>query len=245
MAVLTRLLAIVATAASPALAQGDVVPAQAEPEQHESATQVFPIHLHLVNTEDGAVVSDDWIEAQVANANRVFSDAGVRFAIHEKSDLDPRHADLVTRRDRHRLGAYLGGNAVHWFVVRSLADVDEPGRIRRGVHWRPRGFGAGKHFVVVSSIAGPEVLAHELGHFFGNRIHPRDAVGNIMSYEKGPGLGAFDEAQITRVQRSAQRFLETGELISLDTDCAEAAPRDTNATEEAPDRCSDDEPSSE
>src|SRR5690606_10281460 len=101
---------------------------------------------------------------------------------------------------------------IDWFVVSSLRDVDDPSRYRQGVHWRPRGVGApdGAHFVITSSIAGPTVLAHELGHYFGNGH--TDVPGNITSYERGEGPPFFDGDQVRRIHARLRGFLDAGEL---------------------------------
>lgn len=175
----------------------------------------LPVHVSVVHADGVAVADADWLESQLRTANEIFAGSGIVFQVTAQTELAERHADIVTRRDRHRLGAYLGPDVIHMFVVRTLYDVDEPGRERRGVHWRPRGYGAGKHFVIVSRIAGPKVLAHELGHFFGNRRHPPNVRGNIMSYEQGPGPARFDSDQRDRIARTLRRFLRTGELVPL------------------------------
>ncbi len=126
------------------------------------------------------------------------------------------HARLENRRDRHALGRRQHPQRIDVFVVRSLRDVDEPERMRQGVHWRPRGdeFDARAHFVIVSSIAGPTVLAHELGHYFGNGHS--DVPGNIMSYERGDVPPFFDDAQRARIRFSLRRFLAREELVPAD-----------------------------
>ena len=127
------------------------------------------------------------------------------------------HAELETRADRHALARFMRPRAINWFVVASLRDVDEPSRFRQGVHWRPRLRGApgGAHFVIVSAIAGPTVLAHELGHFFGN---PHSTVpGNLMSYDRGEGPPVLDAVQRQRIAARAREMLASGELTDRST----------------------------
>jgi len=193
---------------------GHVALAERAPRTEFRAT--FPIAAFVAEVEVDAVVSDQWIEAQLATTNRIFAPVGLSFRLAERHALEERHARLETRRDRHALGAHLHEGVINWFVVLSLRDVDEPERYRRGVHWRPRGL-PGRHFVVVSSIAGERVLAHELGHFFGNRTHP-EVAGNIMSYLGSEAEPSFDGAQTTKIRRFARRFVESGELVTLDDD---------------------------
>ncbi|MCZ7678805.1 MAG: M10 family metallopeptidase domain-containing protein [Sandaracinaceae bacterium] len=170
-------------------------------------------------TADGAgaeVVDRAWIDAQVENANTIFRPHGVSFRVARRARMDARHARLESRADRHALGGLLTERVIDCFIVLSLRDVDEPSRYRQGVHWRPRGeaYPAGAHFVIVSSIAGPTVLAHELGHYFGNGHS--DVPGNIMSYERGDVPPFFDDAQAARIRSSARRFLRRGELVAAD-----------------------------
>jgi len=82
--------------------------------------------------------------------------------------------------------------------------------MRRGVHWHSQ-LHEGRHFVIISSIAGPNVLAHELGHYLGNPAHS-DVAGNLMSYTPGEGLPVLDEKQQKRLGRSIRSYLKSGEI---------------------------------
>jgi hypothetical protein len=170
----------------------------------------FPLGLAVAEEGGAAVVSEAWIAERVAHANAIFAPSGVSFVVSARRALDARWAHLETRADRHALGAELAPRVVNVFVVASLRDVDDPTQLRRGVHWRPVE-PEGAHFVVVSSIAGPDVLAHELGHFFGN---PHSPVRNdIMSYEHDEGVAPFFEPhELTRIRQHARRFRARGEI---------------------------------
>jgi hypothetical protein len=79
------------------------------------------------------------------------------------------------------------------------------------VCWTGRG---GKRFLIVSQIAGVSVLAHELGHFFGNPHVP--VTDNIMSYSRTAGTLPFlDDEQSARIKSFTSRFVETGRLIDV------------------------------
>lgn len=163
----------------------------------------------LVSQEDGAPVVDQaFLDAHLRRANELFAPAGVAFEADEPENRDGR-ADIVTRSHRHALAPEVSNGRIHVFVVRSLADVDVAGRVLRGVHWRSRRGGTRRHYVILSSIAREYVLAHELGHFFGNPHSPTP--GNIMSYERADGPPFFDEGQLRRIRRFRRRFAE-GEL---------------------------------
>jgi hypothetical protein len=151
-------------------------------------------------------------------ANRIFEDAGISFVLSGVRTMPAAHARLENRRDRHALGDLMHPDVINWFAVESLRDVDDPGRTRMGVHWRPAGH-PGAHLVIVSARADADVLAHELGHFFGNREHP-DTPGNIMSYRATPPgtLPFFDAAQKTRMRRFLRNFLRTSEIVPVPED---------------------------
>ena len=180
------------------------------------ATTTLPLAVTTALEGEAPVVDDAWIDAQLEQANLLFAPHGVTFTIVERHTMPERHARLENRRDRHVLGHRLHRERVDAFFVRSLRDVDEPERMRQGVHWRPRGdaYDPRAHYVIVSSIAGPTVLAHELGHYFGNGHS--DVPGNIMSYERGDGPPFFDAAQGARIRGSLRRFLERGELVAAE-----------------------------
>ena len=171
----------------------------------------LPVRFAVAEVDGERVVDDAWLASQLAWANRIFEPAGVSFEIAEIGSLDARHAMLEDRTDRHALGDELADGVINVFVVASLRDVDDPSRLRMGVHWRPHGH-PGAHLVIVSRTSAPTVLAHELGHFFGNRQHS-ETRGNIMSYDRGDGEPFFDASQIARIRRFARRFLRTRELV--------------------------------
>ena len=159
------------------------------------------------------MVSPEWIAERVARANEIFGVYGVQFEVVGRQALAERHAALETRADRDALGQYFARGTIHVFCVESLLDVDEPGRVRRGVHWRSTTHAAA-HFVVVSKISGPDVLSHELGHYLGNPSHS-DVAGNLMSYEHTDVLPFLDAKQQQRMTRTIASYLRSGELRAL------------------------------
>lgn len=188
--------------------------------QRPDAVPTLPLALTVARQREDRrlrpVVERAWLAEQVRWANALFRPQGVTFQVAERHAMGPAHARMETRRDRHALGHLLHDHVIDVFVVASLRDVDEPDRMRQGVHWRPRGEGIqeGAHLVILSAIAGPTVLAHELGHFFGNRHS--DVPGNLMSYERGEGPPFFDRDQGRRIRHRARRFLASGELVPAD-----------------------------
>jgi hypothetical protein len=174
------------------------------------AVQRLPLVVHVAQVSGEPVVLHSFVEERVSRANQIYAPYGVGFAIKRWLDLGAVHARLETRADRDALGAEVQPRVIDCFVVESLRDVDEPQLMRRGVHWHSQTF-PGAHFVVVSSIAGLDVLAHELGHFLGNSEHSHTP-GNLMSYERGEGDPFLDEAQLVRMRRTIRGYLRRHEL---------------------------------
>jgi hypothetical protein len=105
--------------------------------------------------------------------------------------------------------------------------VDEADRTRRGVHWRSTTH-PGAHFVIVSSIAGVDVLAHELGHYLGNPEHS-EVPGNLMSYEHTAAIPFLDEAQVVRLRRRLRTYVTSRELLPVPAANIEARTREPSA----------------
>lgn len=196
------------------------------PSQSAPRTVVLPITLHLAERGGAPVVDEAFIAARVARANEIFAAYGVQFAVKERTVLAERNAALENRPDRDALGAYFARGTVHVFCVASLRDVDEPDRMRRGVHWRSTKYPEA-HFVIVSSIAGVDVLAHELGHYLGNPEHS-EVPGNLMSYEHTEVTPFLDDAQAVRLRRRLRTYLTSGELVPLPAAKAEMRQRETS-----------------
>lgn len=171
-----------------------------------------PLTIHTATHRGNRVVEAAFIDARVTRANEIFGPYGIQFTIVSRRTLPERHAALENRDDRDALGAYFARGTLHVFCVASLRDVDEPARIRRGVHWRVRGRPA-VHFVIISAISGENVLAHELGHYLGHPEHSA-VPGNLMSYEHGPELPVLDAGQRRRMLRRLRSYFATGELSS-------------------------------
>jgi hypothetical protein len=134
-----------------------------------SAKHCFGIVVHVVVVGDEPVQPPAWFARQVAEANGLFARIDAGFVVAEVQSAPEELADIDTRAERDGLGRGEGEHAphvVHVWVVRRLADVDIEGDEIRGVHWRDRADPT-RRFVILSSIAPPRVLAHELGHFFG------------------------------------------------------------------------------
>lgn len=200
---------VLVTASSAVLAV--VLVTLAQPRAAEAALPddvTFPISI-AVATEDGIPARDDaWVAAQIDEANELYAPTGIRFRWTLRREIPSAHARIHTRADRDALAPLVEKNVIDVFVVAALEDVDEPGRYRKGVAWTSKP--TNKRFLILSGEAFPKVLAHELGHFFGNghTIVP----DNLMSYVRTGGRVFLDDAQVERIQSFAERFLATGRL---------------------------------
>lgn len=169
--------------------------------------------MHVAQQKGEPAVDETFVQRQLARANRIFAPHDITFRIAEYRELPAGHARMETRADRSALGAHVLPGVLNCFFVASLRDVDEPKRMRQGVHWRSRSH-APAHYVIVSGAAIDDVLAHELGHFLGNPRHS-DTPGNLMSYTRGDVLPFLDAGQVRRMRRRLRRYLREGELKPL------------------------------
>jgi hypothetical protein len=172
----------------------------------------IPIIFHVVQRDGEAVAPPSFIATQLAAANEIYGPLGIELVDQQQVPLAAGHAELVTRADRDALAPHVRKGAIHCFIVAKLMDVDEPGRERRGVHWHPPK--PQLSFVIVSKISKPYVLAHELGHFFGNPKHS-DVAGNLMSYAWTVQPPVLDEDQIGRVKKTLAAMLKSGRLVPV------------------------------
>ena len=172
--------------------------------------------LHVAREEGEPVADEAFLERQLETANRIFAPYGVQLERRERHDRDARAARMETRADRDALGAFVRPHWINVFVVASLMDVDEPRRVRRGVHWHSTSH-APAHYLILSRISFDAVLAHELGHFLGNPRHS-ETPGNLMSYHHTDVLPFLDPPQQQRLRRSVAAYLRTGELRRLAAD---------------------------
>jgi len=175
-----------------------------------AAETTFALHVSVAREGSDRVVDRTWLEDQIAEANRLFVPIGTRFRWVLDKDLPEPHGEMHTRAQRTALTKLTREHVIDVFVVRALEDVDEPGRMRMGVCWTGL---AGKRYVIVSRIAAPSVLAHELGHYFGN---PHSAVtNNVMSYSRDGGTVFFDDAQARTIRAFTTRFTKDKTLTPL------------------------------
>jgi hypothetical protein len=171
----------------------------------------FTLAVHVAREAKAPVVSDAWVDAQIARAESLFGPVGVHFKRASASAVPDALTSLETRKDRDELAPILEKGKINVMIVGSLRDVDEPDRMRQGVHWH-NGATPAKHYVIVSSTAGATTLAHELGHFFGN---PHTTIrDNLMSYDRSGADVSLNETQKKRIAAFAGIYTRSKELVA-------------------------------
>jgi hypothetical protein len=168
--------------------------------------------VHVASASGTAVADDAYLAAQWAAVASLLGPAGVTVVPRTVPEALPRA--IVSRRDRDALAKHVVRGSLNVFVVESLADVDEPGRERMGVHWRS----GREHYVILATYRVPGgracppgyhcdapegLLAHELGHYFGLGHDARP--DNLMSYARAGGPLWLDASQRSRVELAARR----------------------------------------
>jgi hypothetical protein len=186
-----------------------VAPARASP----PSVVRLGLAVHVTREAGKPAADEAFVKRQVATANRIFAPYGVAFERRERHAREEVTARVNTRAERNAFGAFVRPGLINLFVVTSLRDVDEPERMRRGVHWHSKTH-APAHYVILSGISFDAVLAHELGHFLGNRRHSKTP-GNLMSYHHTDVLPFLDEPQQRRLRQKLDQYLRSGELTPL------------------------------
>lgn len=182
--------------------------AQAAP---PAATTTFSLRVSVALDDTGKPVAQpEWLAAELDAAQALFTPFGVHFAKTAGAPLDARLAHVETRADRDALASHGTPHVIDVFVVESLRDVDDTSQMRRGVHWHAP---SGAHYLIVVASAPTTVLAHELGHYFGNPH--RHVVDNVMSYERTGAPVFFDADQGKRIASKARSYVVSGELAPV------------------------------
>jgi hypothetical protein len=197
----------VASVFSSLCAFASLVLAQASP----PTTTTFSLRVSITVDDAGKPLADaGWLAAEIDTAEGLFEPFGVRFAKVDGAPLAAHLAHVETRDDRNALASHATARAIDVFVVGSLRDIDDPAQMRRGVHWHAP---SGAHYLILVASAPIHVLAHELGHYFGNsHTHELD---NVMSYERSGGPVFFDAEQGRRIAARARAYVTTGELVPV------------------------------
>ena len=158
-----------------------------------------------------------WLSAQLREANQLFASLNVCFWMSEVEPLPKSDGVMKTRAQRTQLGRTLGRlkrGRIDLFIVNRLNDVDVKGAEIRGVHWRDPLNRKNKRWIILSRIARPKVLAHELGHYFD--LPHSKYLSSIMNKKprKKPPMSArgFVAREYAIMRRAWTRMTRSGHL---------------------------------
>lgn len=176
----------------------------------ETPIAALPLGLFVAGG-DAPVVTDDWIAASFAAANRLLAPQNLAVVTSWRRALAAPGV-LENAADRDALGKLLVAGAINVFLVASLRDVDTPLLLRRGVRWRQRS-NLQRSYLIVAASAHESTLCHELGHELG--LPHSYVVDNVMSYKReNPERLAFDAAQGRIMRRTARGMWAQKRLVA-------------------------------
>lgn len=170
----------------------------------------IPLSIAVALADGKTAQTQAWIDAQIAEAQRLYNAFGVSFRKDAMRRLPARFANLETRKDRDALATQLHPGVINVFIVASLRDVDDPKLYRMGVHWAPNG-DLKRQYVIVASEARKTTMAHEIGHFF--TLQHTSSPDNLMSYVRTGAEVFMTSSQRQAVITSLKTYLARKQLL--------------------------------
>jgi Matrixin len=168
-----------------------------------------PLSFAVALEGDVAVRDSAWIDEQIAAMAELYAPLDLHPVKVGVRTMPSTFLHMETRADRDALASELRPGVANVFIVGTLRDVDEPSKMRRGVHWRNRK-DPSHRYVIVAAEAMPTVLAHEMGHYFG--LGHSSVQDNLMSYDRTGGRVFLDDAQARIIKASASEAFRSHEL---------------------------------
>ncbi len=193
---------------------------EAVPSCREGESTCLGVALFLGTDDKGPVQTPEWVAEQVTHANEGLAPLGVALELDSVEFLPLEEYHVVSKDDRDRLGGKRWRKGVvNMFVPGKVDNVDEPGEIY-GVHWRVRK-DVRKRIIIVSSIAWPFTLVHELGHFFG--LSHTKKTGSVMNLKGATPARErrFLEWEIDAMKKGLAAKIKSSELVDR---CTAALP---------------------
>ena len=195
-------------------------PCAAGLERIHIAVHLSPRDPHIKSPKvRGTILNQDhlWLKAQLKEANTLFSPLKLCFWIGESQPLPQSDGVMRTRVQRTQLGrsqGYLKTGRIDLFVVNRLNDVDIKGAEIRGVHWRDPADRTRKRWIILSRIARPKVMAHELGHYFDlpHSKYPSSIMNKRSRTQPPMSARGFVKQEYKIMKRAWHRMKRSGHL---------------------------------
>lgn len=190
----------------------------------------FAVVTHVASGQPAAASA--WLDAQLAEANQHFKEAGIGFCVVERRALPRSFVTMETIRERVRLRRHFIRRRINIFIVDTILDPNPSASTRRAARrlgFKPSGQLAGAHiragrkrvpktYILVARSTSTLTLTHELGHFFW-APHHKDPT-NIMSY--GWKRDHFDKKQLKAFRVMGLRYWRR-RVVRVVPKCTDAA----------------------
>lgn len=174
------------------------------------------LRLHVPITDAGPIAQAEWVERQVASANKHFEPLDLAFQIVGVEPLPASAERVEDKVERRSFGPLIKGRVIDVFVTGHLDDIDKPGAMAYGVTWWTTG---DRKFVILSTQAWERTLTHELGHVFG-LPHSKYAISimNKTEREKPPvEERTFHDDELAKMKPRVRQLLKNKTLQNLAT----------------------------
>jgi hypothetical protein len=210
---LLLLVAAPAASAEPAAPADLAAVAAGVPACDAARSHCFAIQLHVTVVDGAPIAAADWLAGELAEANRLFAAIDVGWQIAGVDALPASAARVANPDERASFAPLVRGPVIDVFVTGELVDVDAPGKTIRGVTLR---HGATK-YVILSTAAPPQVLAHELGHVFGlpHSSYPISLMNKTPRADPPLEQRTFAGEELAIMRRTLARLVGDRVLVSL------------------------------
>lgn len=205
-------IAAVLACAAPARADDVTALIKGAPACDAKRAHCFGIAVHVPIVDGKPIATKEWLAAQLSEANRHFAAIDVAWQFVSSGPLPASAARVADVPARNSFAPAATGPVMHVFVTGQLDDIDEAGKVIRGVTWRP----GGKAYVILSTVSRGPVLAHELGHVFG-LPHSTYAISIMNKTDrKEPPLDqrTFHEDEVAIMKKTRDRLVADRALVS-------------------------------
>ena len=172
------------------------------------------LRLHVPITDAGPIAAPDWVERQLASANKHFEPLDVAFQIVGVESLPASAERVEDATERRSFAPLIKGRVIDVFVTGHLDDIDKPGEMAFGVTWWTTG---DRKFIILSTQGFERTLAHELGHVFG-LPHSKYAVSIMNKTPREappPEARTFHEKEIVKMKGRLRELLRSRTLQNL------------------------------